>query len=451
MQYRLTREELHRLLVKAYKAARQNERNDESQLAFEFNLERNLVDLLNDLWSRRYVPHPGFVFMISVPVKREVFASEFRDRIVQHLLFDFLEPIFESTFIYDSYSCRKGKGTLFGIRRCEHFVRSVSENWSRRAWCLLIDISGYFMSIDKRILYRMIVDRLMTGLPVYEQFLDMDFVIWLTDVLINRDALKGLHFISDRRSWKNFPERKSMLGHPWWLGLPIGDLDSQLSSNIYLGLQDDFVKRMLKVPWYGRYVDDSRAFSRDKYFLQEVLAALMEFDRDNLGLQIHPDKSRVIDVREGVPFIGAMIMPFRTYCSSRTYNKILSVSYDLDNICREHDDRQVLEKVLSMLNSYLGYLKYLREFKLMQALVDTEGVRKRFDVAADYTKVIWKKERKDVIVSYDVGFVSRGMEFDWSAYGMGKELMLFDDRDDYSRWEDMQLYDLVMEENQIFK
>lgn len=444
MQYKLTREVLYRLLVKAYKAARQNERNDESQLAFEFNLEKNLVDLLNELWSRRYVPHPGFVFMISVPVKREVFASEFRDRIVQHLLFDFLEPIFEPTFIYDSYSCRKGKGTLFGIQRTEHFVRSASENWTRRAWCLLIDISGYFMSIDKRILYRMIVDQLMSGLPIYEQFLDMDFVIWLTDVLINRDALKGLHFISDRRSWKNFPQRKSMLGHPWWLGLPIGDLDSQLSSNIYLGLQDQYVKRELKVPWYGRYVDDSRALSRDKAFLQDVLAALIEFDMENLGLQVHPDKSRIIDVREGVPFIGAMIMPYRTYCSSRTYNKIQQTAYQLDQVCREHDERVVLEKVLSKINSYLGYLKYLREFKLMQRLVDTEGVRKRFDVASDYSKVVWKKQQKDGSFLYDIEPVYRGMELDWSAQGAGKELLMFDERDDYARWEDMELYDLVM-------
>lgn len=444
MQYKLTREVLYRLLVKAYKAARQNERNDESQLAFEFNLEKNLVDLLNELWSRRYVPHPGFVFMISVPVKREVFASEFRDRIVQHLLFDFLEPIFEPTFIYDSYSCRKGKGTLFGIQRTEHFVRSASENWTRRAWCLLIDISGYFMSIDKRILYRMIVDQLMSGLPIYEQFLDMDFVIYLTDVLINRDALKGLHFISDRRSWKNFPQRKSMLGHPWWLGLPIGDLDSQLSSNIYLGLQDQYVKRELRVPWYGRYVDDSRALSRDKAFLQDVLAALMEFDMENLGLQVHPDKSRIIDVREGVPFIGAMIMPHRTYCSSRTYNKIKETSYQLDQVCRENDERVVLEKVLSKINSYLGYLKYLREFKLMQRLVETEGVRMRFDVASDYSKVVWKKQQKDGSFLYDIEPVYRGMELDWSAQGAGKELLMFDERDDYARWEDMELYDLVM-------
>lgn len=444
MVYRLTRAELYRLLVKAYLAARKNERNDEGQLAFEANLEKNLTDLLNELWKRTYVPRPGFVFMISVPVKREVFASEFRDRIVQHLLFDFLEPVFEPTFIYDSYSCRKGKGTLFGIRRMEHFVRSASENWTRRAWCLLIDISGYFMSIDKRILYSMIVDRLMKGSGYYGKFMDLDFVVWLSDKLINRNPVKGVHFISDRRSWNNFPERKSMLGHPWWQGLTIGDLDSQLSSNIYLGAQDDYVKRRLGLRLYGRYVDDSRGLHRDRAVLEDVLAAVTEFDRDMLGLQVHPDKSEIIDVREGVPFIGAMIMPYRTYCSSRTYEKVQSVSAELDAFCRECDDRVALERVLSKVNSYLGYLLYLRENKLMRGLADTEGIRRHFDVAPDYSKIVWKEKEKDLIVSPDIITVPRGIEFDWGMYGLGKELMVLDDGSKDQQWADMELYDLIM-------
>ena len=414
MTYRLTRKELYYLLVKAYKAARQNERADESQLAFELHLERNLTDLLNELWSRRYVPRPGFVFMISVPVKREVFASDFRDRIVQHLLFDFLEPVFEPTFIYDSYSCRTGKGTLFGIQRMEHFVRSVSENWTRRAWCLLIDISGYFMSIDKRILVRMILERLESGRSYYEKFMDMDFVIWLAEILFYRNPLKGVHFISERSSWDNFPKSKSMLGHEWWQGLPIGDLDSQLASNIYLGVQDDYVKRMLKARYYGRYVDDSRALDRDRVFLEDVLQAVMAFDKEQLSLNVHPNKSRIIDVREGVPFIGAMIMPFRTYCSDRTYRNVLRIADELDEVCRVCDDPMVLQKVMDKMNSYLGYLKYLREHKLVERLLAGDGIRSRFDVAADFSKITFKKVTEEGFI--DVGdllgpqFVPEGIE-----------------------------------------
>lgn len=443
MIYRLNREQLYVLLVRAYKAARANERNDESQLAFEMDLEKNLVDLLNELWSRTYVPHPGFVFMISVPVKREVFASEFRDRIVQHLLFDFLEPIFEPTFIYDSYSCRKGKGTLFAINRMEQFTRSVTENWTRRTWCLLIDISGYFMSIDKRILFDMITRHIMKGAAVYEKFLDIGFVIWLTDKLINRDAKKGVHFISDRSSWKNFPERKSMLNNPWWQGLPIGDLDSQLSSNIYLGVQDDFVKRELRVRYYGRYVDDSRGLSRDRGFLEEVLAAVTEFDRDVLHLSVHPHKSEIIDVREGVPFIGAMIMPFRTYCSNRTYARCLSVADELERICLETDNRAELQSVMDRTNSYLGYLRHLREHKLMQHLTSGEGMRKWFDVADDLTKVTFRKERK-VIECFEPAVVSPGYVIDNSMFGLPNELVTFPSGEYTARMEDLMLYDLVM-------
>lgn len=438
MIYKLTRETLYGLLVKAYKAARENERNDPGQLAFELNLEKNLVDLLNELWYRKYVPRPGFVFMISVPVKREVFASEFRDRIVQHLLFDFLEPIFEPAFINDSYSCRKGKGTLYGIRRMEHYVRSVSENWTRRAWCLLIDISGYFMSIDKRILYRMIVSRLEEGMAVYEKFMDMDFVFWLTDKLINRDPLQGVHFISDRKSWNGFPARKSMLGHPWWLGLPIGDLDSQLASNIYLNLQDQFVKRWLKVPYYGRYVDDSRVLSRDKVMLRDVLQAVEEFDRVHLGLQVHPDKSVIVDVREGVPFIGADIMPFRTYCSNRTYQKVLDSAEQMDEVCREYDDMETMQKVMSRMNSYLGYLKYFREHKLMERLVSGEGIRNRFEVAGNLLKVKVRKVSLEESRMADEAFLSAR-----------ENSKVIREVGDWEKWEDLNRFDAMMNDFRV--
>lgn len=433
MIYKLTRQQLYLLLVKAYWAARKNERSDPGQLAFELNLERNLVRLLDELWYRTYVPRPGFVFMISVPVKREVFASEFRDRIVQHLLFDFLEPIFEPTFINDSYSCRVGKGTLYGIRRMEHFVRSVSENWSRRAWCLIIDISGYFMSIDKRILLRMVTEKLTDGRAVYESYLDMDFVLWLTEKLLLRNPLDGVHFISDRRSWIGFPEHKSMLGHPWWLGVTIGDLDSQLSSNIYLNAQDQYVKRDLSQRWYGRYVDDSRALSRDRAFLEDLLAAVTEFDRDRLGLQVHPDKSVIVDVREGVPFIGAQIMPFRTYCSARTYGKVLESAEEMDQVCRMYDDPEILQNIQSRMNSYLGYLKYFREHKLVERMLSGEGIRNRFFVSDDFSKVLLRK----------VSLEETALR--WNMLLTGREnAMAIRDFEDWEKWEELNRFDAMM-------
>lgn len=99
-------------------------------------------------------------FIIKDPVLREVFAASFRDRIVHHLLYNWLMPIFEPTFIYDSYSCREGKGTLFGIERMEHHIRSCSDNYTKDCYVMKLDIEGYFMNINRQLLFDVIVKRL---------------------------------------------------------------------------------------------------------------------------------------------------------------------------------------------------------------------------------------------------------------------------------------------------
>ncbi len=147
-------------LFRAYYDARKNKRNKPDQLAFELNYEQNLLALARDIWSRRYRPGRSICFISHYPVKREIFAASFRDRIVHHLLYNYINPIFERRFINDAYSCRLGKGTSYGIARLDHFIRSCSENYQKDAYILKLDIKGYFMSIDRGILYRKIISTL---------------------------------------------------------------------------------------------------------------------------------------------------------------------------------------------------------------------------------------------------------------------------------------------------
>lgn len=112
----------------AYYEARRHKRGTASQLAFELNLEDNLVALWRELNDRTYAVGTSICFMIEDTVAREVFAAEFRDRVVHHLLYNRLSPFFERRFICDSYSCRQGKGTLYGIKRLDHHIRSCSRN-----------------------------------------------------------------------------------------------------------------------------------------------------------------------------------------------------------------------------------------------------------------------------------------------------------------------------------
>ncbi len=113
------------------------------------NYESNLLALHDDIESRTYRIQKSICFINFKPVQREIFAAEFRDRVVHHLIYNYIAPIYEKGFIYDSYSCRKGKGTHFGINRIKKFIRSCSKNYTTDCYILKLDIKGYFMAMNK--------------------------------------------------------------------------------------------------------------------------------------------------------------------------------------------------------------------------------------------------------------------------------------------------------------
>jgi len=154
-------------LFQAYYDARRNKRSKKDVIEFEMNYERNLFVLADDIWSGKYQPGPSVCFIVDKPVKREIFAASFRDRIVHHLIYNNINPIFERKFINDSYSCRIGKGTSYGIKRLSHFIRSCSENYKKDCYVLKLDLKGYFMSINKKILHDKITKTLNTARETY--------------------------------------------------------------------------------------------------------------------------------------------------------------------------------------------------------------------------------------------------------------------------------------------
>ena len=158
---KVTKEQLRMLIYAAYNDARCNKRNTLSQLNFEVLKEHHLENLVNEIWNRRYQPLPAICF---VSMNREIYASYFRDRVVQHLLFNMLNPLVETLLIYDTYSCRKKKGTLMGVSRYEHHLRSVTDNFRKEAWVFYIDLSGYFMSIDRELAISIIMKIIDTHL-----------------------------------------------------------------------------------------------------------------------------------------------------------------------------------------------------------------------------------------------------------------------------------------------
>ena len=349
-------------LQAAYLSARINTRWTEGQLRFEYHCEEELFDLAHDIYERRYQPRPGTCFIINRPVKREIFASEFRDRVVHHLIYHYLQPVFERFLIHDSYSCRVGRGTSAGIRRLEHHLRSVSCNYTRPAYVLTMDLSGYFMSIDKDLLWK-VVSRILDKYQrrATDDTFDRSLVDYLLRVTIYRDIRVNCSFHGKPSDWDGLPDNKSLLKAPSGVGLPIGDLTSQMFSNIFLNELDQYIKRELHCRHYGRYVDDFYIVDTDPDRLRCLVPVISAFLRDELHLTLHPHKVRLQVHYHGVRFLGAYLMPFRTYlCNRSLHNLRCNVSDRLNHLPARPLTKDECTDLENSYASWKGHLMHLR-------------------------------------------------------------------------------------------
>ena len=378
-------------LQAAYLSARVNTRWTDNQLQFEYNCEEELFELAHAIFERRYKPRPGTCFIINRPVKREIFASDFRDRVVHHLLYRYLQPIFERYLIHDSYSCRVGRGTSAGISRLEHHLRSVSNNFSQTAYVLTMDLSGYFMSIDKDLLWK-VISRILDKYQrhVVADILDRDLIDYLLRVTIYRDIRVGCHFHGQPSDWDGLPDNKSLLKAPDGVGLPIGDLTSQMFSNIFLNELDQYVKRELHCRHYGRYVDDFYIVDTDPSYLRSLVPVICTFLHDELHLTLHPHKVRLQAHYQGVRYLGTYIMPYRTYlCNRSLHNLRRNVSDRLNHLPLRPltaDDCAELEQSYA---SWKGHLAHLRAHFIEQWMdrqrdrfIQSRGIESTTDTAS---------------------------------------------------------------------
>ena len=368
---RLSREQLLKDLYEAYYDARRHKRNKAYQLRFEARLEDNLNELCDALWNRTYKPLPSDCFIITDPKCREVFAAHFRDRVVHHLYYNYTHQIFERTFIKDTYSCIKGRGTHYGIERLQKHILSESRNYSRKCYVLKMDIRGYFMNINRRKLLEIATRSLhkMSTHKVgkyrktlWEDVVDMDFLDYLTREIVLLNPMNGCRFIGLPSDWDNLPFEKSMFHSPAGCGLPIGNLTSQLYSNVYLNVFDQYMKRELKCRHYGRYVDDFYVVSSDREWLQSIVAPITAFLNERLGLTIHDGKTQTIDVTEGVSFLGGFVLPHRIYTNRDTLKRMDAKLYALE---REGDG----EHIGKSLNSYCGVLSHWQNFNIRKKML----------------------------------------------------------------------------------
>lgn len=349
-------------LFKAYFDARKNKRNTINALMFEKHLEANVFELFEDIVNYRYKPKPSICFVVDKPVKREIFAADFRDRVVHHFIYNYIAPIFETSFITDCYSCRKGKGTHYGIKRINHFLRSCSQNYSQDCYILKLDIKGYFMSINKTLLFEKIKIELKKK-PQLINF-DLKLVLYLIEQTIFNDPKENCKIKGKKSDWNDLPKTKSLFYAQADCGLPIGNLTSQLFANIYLNDFDYWVKRELRIKYYGRYVDDFVLIHPDKYYLISCISLIERYLSERLYLILHPDKIYFQQYSKGLKYLGTVIKPHRIYIANQTKGNYFEAILQQNKIARVHKPtHEEKAAFLCTMNSYLGVLKHYKTYK----------------------------------------------------------------------------------------
>ncbi len=386
-------------LFAAYFDARKHKRQTASALAFEANYEEKLFALYEEIKNFQYKINPSICFVVEKPVRREIFAADFRDRIVHHLIFNAINPIFEKHFIKDSYSCRIGKGTSYGIKRVDHFIRSCSENYQKDCWILKLDISGYFMSMDRNILYAKIEKKLKSyfleakpplgGLA--SKKVELDLLLYLLQKVIFNDPTKNCFVNGTRQDWVGLPRTKSLFGAKPGKGFPIGNLTSQLFGNIYLDEFDHFVKEKLKIKHYGRYVDDMVFVHQDKELLKSIVQKAKNFLQSQLQLTLHPKKIYLQNFCKGVQFLGTFTKPYRIYIASRTKQNFYAKIKIYNEMGRQKGDfsKEESQALLACTNSYLGIMKHRRTFALRKKMIKifAKEILQSFQISEKFEKI----------------------------------------------------------------
>lgn len=361
----------------AYFDCRKSKRNSINQLRFEANLESNLVQLYYDLISGHYKIGHSVAFIITYPKIREVWAADFRDRIVHHLIYRAVFQRFHKSFIRDSYACIPNRGVHDGYRRVAGFVRSITYNWTKSAYFLKIDVANFFNSIDHQITYDLMKKK------VQEPWL-----LKLIEQVIFHDPRKDALMHSRSSLFEKVPRHKSYLHAPSSKGLPIGNLTSQFYANMYLNELDQFVKHRLKVKYYGRYMDDMVLFHENAAVLNDCYVKIDEFLKSHLQLHLHPYKKHLNLIHSGVDFTGFVIKPGRTYIRHSTISNCKR-KIKVWKIKGEPIDELALEKLSQTVNSYLGMLRQVNGYRARKSIcTDLESLFLRAD--EEFTKLTYQ-------------------------------------------------------------
>ncbi|MDP2930348.1 MAG: reverse transcriptase/maturase family protein [bacterium] len=313
----------------AYMAAK-GRRYRDTTADFNFYLEEEIDRLHKELSAKTYRHGKYRLFTIYEPKERKIAAAPFRDRVVHHAVHDIIEPVIDGTFIYDSYACRKDKGTHKAVNRAQSFLRA-------NAFCFHGDIKKYFPSINHDILKEILKMRI-----------DDSDLLCLLDEIIN-SALSLRDCFAPKCGARNDSR----------IGLPIGNLTSQFFANLYLSELDYFIKFDLKARYYLRYMDDFLVFDNDRKALLGIKEKIRDFLKNRLDLDMHKDKSQVYKTRNGIKFLGfRLFKDYRRLTSDnvRRFSKRLKRFAYLSRTFPE--DKTVRDEIRDSVRCWVAHSKY---------------------------------------------------------------------------------------------
>lgn len=360
MEY-VTLEEIN----EAYMECRKKKRRKSSAIEYELDYEQNNYKLWRELNDMTYEVGESVAFCVTRPKLREVFAADFRDRVVHHLLIGKFLKHFEESMIDDSYNCRKGKGTTFGIRKVKEHIWRISNGYTKEAWVMKCDIEGFFMSIDRDVLWGML-EGMLRG-----NYHGKDIEWWLWRKVVYNRPEKTCKKHGDLSLFEKLPGNKSLFRSDG-RGLPIGNLTSQILANFYLSGFDKWATDAIGEGGYGRFVDDFVVVHKDKDVLLRFADKARVWLKENLRAGLHKKKFYLQEVRKGLGFVGAWIKPGRIYTGNRTVDGAFRC------VAAYNSKKIGIREFVSRYNSYMGFLvrnnSYGIRWNLWNAIVNKNGL-----------------------------------------------------------------------------
>lgn len=314
--------------------------------------------LKSELGSRAYAPGRSICFVVTEPKPREIFAADFRDRVVHHVLVNYLERIWEPKFIGQSFACRQHKGAHDAIKVLKKYIGRASRGGTRQVYYLQLDIKSFFVSLKKDILFELI-----------KKYVKDPEVLWLAKKIIFHDPTANYCRKCQMSLFDLIPEHKSLFKMAPDYGLPIGNLTSQFFANVYLNELDRFVKHKLKAKYYLRYVDDFLLLSEDRERLKFWRDEIKRFLRKSLELELHSKKQIIQDVAKGINFVGFIVKLTHVLVRRRIVKNLKAKLWNLNKFPERLNEFEI-KRYLSVVNSYYGQFKHARTFNLRGKLLE---------------------------------------------------------------------------------